>query len=296
MRRAGKAALAALCAFAALFAWRPIDADDARRALLLRAAGVARVKSAGLRAYERADCAPGAACRCVALIHGLGDSALTWDKFLRHDALAGAFAWAPELPGSEGSDAPPDAAGYGARAMGRTLADAMSARCPRWTVVGNSLGGWIASWIALDRPELVERLVLLNPGGMTDPTGAALETARVLAAPTVAALRDFDGKARAGTRSVPDRILAMVAERISSRPTAAMVAAFRPEDALDARARDLKVPTLILWGEADRLIDVGTVERLVKLAPRAELRRIPACGHLPQQECPEKAAEASLRP
>lgn len=290
-----RAVILAVLAGAAAVLWtRPLDVEEAVRTLRLRAAGGKRVSDGTISALVFDACRPPDPCRCVALIHGLGDSALTWDKLMRGARAyapppPGTFVYAPELPGTGGSAAPAD---YGIRSQARILKAALEKRCPRWTVVGNSLGGWIGTWIALDWPEGVERLVLLNHAGMTDPTGKALKTAAFLAHPTGEELGAFDASARAKPRKLPLRILKMAAARIAARRTAEMVAAMRPEDALDAHVKNLKVPTLILWGESDQLIDVDAARRMAKAAPRAELRLIPACGHLPQQECPEKIADA----
>lgn len=62
--------------------------------------GVHRVVSGPLLAYELSTCRPGAACRCVAIVHGLGDSAMTWDKTMlasaaeSQDGLRWIGAWA----------------------------------------------------------------------------------------------------------------------------------------------------------------------------------------------------------
>ena len=286
---------------AAVLGWaalRPLDALIAGREAALRLSGVSRVKVEGLAAWSRDACAPGEACRCVALIHGMGDTALTWDNLMiggggAAAAPRGTKVLAVELPGTEGSEPAED---YGARAQARLVRRALAARCPRWTVAGNSLGGWIAAWIALDWPEGVERLVLLNPAGVTDPTGRALETGRTLASPTVEALRDFETRARHEPRPAPDRVLRRVAELILSRPVKETYAAFREADALDAHLPRLSVPAEIVWGESDRLIPVETARRFARLAPRAKLTLVPACGHLPQQECPAAAAAAVFAP
>jgi pimeloyl-ACP methyl ester carboxylesterase len=228
----------------------------------------------------------------------MGDTALTWDKLMiggggAPAAPRGTRLLALELPGTEGS-AP--AADYGVRAQAAAVRRALEARCPRWTVAGNSLGGWISAWVALDWPEGVERLVLFNPAGVTDPTGRALETGRTLAEPTVAALREFEGRARHAPRPAPDRVLARVAEMIRSRPVKETYAAFREADALDAHLPRLRVPLEVVWGESDRLIPVETARRFAALARGARLTLVPACGHLPQQECPAAASAALFPP
>lgn len=292
----------AVLAGAAAVLWtRPLEVEEAVRTMRLRAAGGTRVSDGTISALVVDSCRPQEACRCVALIHGLGDSALTWDKLLRGGRgyappPSGTFVFAPDLPGTDDSALPEGPEPWRVRTTARILRTALEKRCPRWTLVGNSLGGWISAWIALDWPEGVERLVLVNQGGVTDPTGKVMKTAAVLAHPTVEELVAFDARARATPRRVPGYIMKSVARRIASRHTADIVSAFREEDALDAYAKDIRAPTLILWGEADELIDISTARRLAKMVPGARLQLIAACGHLPQQECPEKIADAVFKP
>ncbi len=294
----GAAIAVPLAAAAAGLFLFPFETVVAARELALRAGGVKVVDAGGLVAYERDLCAPGEPCRCAALIHGLGDSALTWDKILlgKDGASAPPAGWrllAVNLPGTDGSRAPADAAGYSVPAQAEALRSALSARCPRWTVVGNSLGGWIAGTLALKWPEGVERLLLVNPAGAEDPTGAAVETARVLENPTVEKMKEFAGRAYHKTRSAPERAWPAIVASIKARPAAATVAALSAADLLDKRGAALaSVPVRVLWGESDRAIPRAAGERLWRSIPGARFTPVPECGHLPQQECPAAVSSA----
>lgn len=277
---------------AALFAAYPFQASVALRKLALRRGGVKRVSAASLAAWERDRCAPGAPCRCVALVHGMGDSALTWDNVMLGRGVtpppAGTRLLAVELPGTDGS-APSD---YAVPAQAAAVKTALASRCPRWTVVGNSLGGWISAELALQWPEGVESLVLVNAVGLSDNTGLLLETARLLADPSVEKLKDFSGRAYFKSRAVPSRAWQAVVDSINSRPTKETLAAFKLEHVLDRRARSIKAPTVVLWGAADRVVPASMGERWARLIPGAKLVKIADCGHLPQQECPAAVSAA----
>lgn len=287
-------ATAAVVAVAVVF--YPFETSVALRQRALRRGGVQRVRAATLSGLERDACAAGAPCRCVALVHGMGDSSLTWDKIMLGLGVpappAGTLVLALDLPGTGASAPPRTPAGYGVPEQARALKDALASRCPKWVVAGNSLGGWISAELALQWPEGVEGLVLVNAAGLYDPSGLLLQTAKILSDPTVETLKDFMGRAYAARRKVPPRAWQAVVDSMKSRPIKEVYEAFRMEDVLDRRARDIRAPTVILWGEADRVIPVEMATRMAKLIPKARLELIPACGHLPQQECPAAVSRA----
>ena len=163
-------------------------------------------------------------------------------------------------------------------------------------MAGNSLGGWISGWLAVDWPQGVRRLVLVNAAGLTDPTDLAIQAAKTLAAPTIEAMKVFSARAYAHPRAVPERAWPSVIASIRARPTREILAALKLEDVLDSRLKDVKAETVILWGEADGVLPLGFAERSRRGIPGARLVMIPACGHLPQQECPESVSRALFGP
>lgn len=290
-------ALTGAALLAAAMTLRPYATVVALRELALRRGGVARVKHGALAAWELDRCAPGAACRCVALIHGMGDSALTWDKVMLGLGVppppGGTRIVALELPGTDGSDRPKEVEAYRVPSQAKAVRTALEPLCPKWTVAGNSLGGWISAELALQWPGGVERLVLLNAAGLEDPSGLLYETGRILSDPDVRTLKDFVDRAKARPpEDVPERAWQEVVDSMRSRPIKETFAAFRREDVLDRRARAIRAPTAILWGDADKVVPVEMALRMSRLIPNATLERIPGCGHLPQQECPAPVTKA----
>ena len=288
-------ALAALLSAAACaMHLAPYPTHMALRRLALWRGGVKRVAAGPLLAYEKDSCRPGAPCRCVALVHGLGDSAMTWDKTLLGLEGAtpppeGTLLLAVDMPGTDGSS---PAADYGIRAQARVLRTALEGRCPQWTVAGNSLGGWISAWLALDWPQGVRRLILVNAAGLTDASGLALQAARTLAEPTVPALKEFNALAFVKARPIPERAWAPAAVAIRARPTRAIFAALKMSDALDFRLKDLRGETVIVWGQGDGVLPAGFAGRFREGIAGARLDLVAGCGHLPQRECPETVSRA----
>ncbi len=292
-----KLALAAavpVLAVGALLWFAPFQTVVTLRRFALWRGGAHRVTLGPLLAYEKSSCRPGAACRCVALVHGLGDSAMTWDKTMLGEGGAsrppeGVLLLAVDMPGTDGSAPVSD---YGIRAQARVLRTALETRCPEWTVAGNSLGGWIAGWVAVDWPAGVKSLVLVNSAGLTDPSNQAILTAKLLAAPTAEAMESFSHRAYAKPPTVPARAWPAVVASIMARPPRQILAALKMEDTLDSRLKDIKAETTILWGSADAVLPADFPERLRRGIHGAKLETIPSCGHLPQQECPASVSKA----
>jgi pimeloyl-ACP methyl ester carboxylesterase len=64
---------------------------------------------------------------------------------------------------------------------------------------------------------------------------------------------------------------------------------------LGERVKDVKVPTLVITGDDDRIVPTADSIRLASELPNAELVVIPNCGHLPQEECSGPFLEAVTR-
>jgi pimeloyl-ACP methyl ester carboxylesterase len=158
-------------------------------------------------------------------------------------------------------------------------------------VVGHSLGGWIAFEVAVRDASRLSDLALIAPAGihvkgrakadifMIDPD----EQARMSYAD--AAL----GEA-AAQRAAADKY---ADEAISNRIASARFC-WNPRFHNPRLARWLhriQTPTLIVWGEEDRIFPPETGPALRELIPGAELRTIARCGHLPHVEAAERTLE-----
>jgi 2-hydroxy-6-oxonona-2,4-dienedioate hydrolase len=173
------------------------------------------------------------------------------------------------------------------------------------TLIGQSLGGWIAAAYAVSQPERVSRLVLVGAGGNTfDPAVMQrLRTASMAAveAPTAELVRDR--VALLFSRPVAaDEELVACRQAIYARPGAA--AAMRKALVLQtpqARRRNLFTrwaeigqPTLVVWGRDDRIVPLRSGEEIAAAVPGARLVVLDGCGHWPQFEKPERFHAAVL--
>jgi pimeloyl-ACP methyl ester carboxylesterase len=65
-------------------------------------------------------------------------------------------------------------------------------------------------------------------------------------------------------------------------------------DAIIGRYSELDVPTLLLWGEADRVVPIWVAEEMERRLPDARLEVLTECGHIPPEEKPRESLEILL--
>ncbi|HEY7350945.1 MAG TPA: alpha/beta hydrolase [Ktedonobacterales bacterium] len=156
--------------------------------------------------------------------------------------------------------------------------------------VGHSLGGWMAVEVAIWFPEHVSKLVLSNAAGIRvkgSPTANlfAMNPQELFA--TV-----FDDPS-AGAPLIPAEMnFDYIIDQFRQRTTLASLA-WNPhyDPKLERRLERVQCPTLILWGETDRLIPAAYGERYQQLIPEAKLITLRGTGHMPMFEKPAEWSE-----
>lgn len=151
-------------------------------------------------------------------------------------------------------------------------------------LVGNSLGGWLACEIAVRSTQRITTLTLVSPGGIQlrgVPKGDIF-----LWNPETRVRNTFHDQALAEARLAIEPTEEESDIALKNHFTTAKLA-WQPRFCnpdLRKWLHRINVPTMILWGEGDKIFPVAYGHAFRELIPGAELRVIPECGHLPHQE------------
>ncbi|CAN5865794.1 alpha/beta fold hydrolase [soil metagenome] len=251
----------------------------------------ATVFGAKIRYLEAGD----AAKPTVILLHGLGAQAESWQ--LNIAALSQNYrVIAPDQIGFGKSDKP--LLKYRVGTYVDFLDKFMSElKIEKASLVGNSMGGWVAGFFAIKYPLKVEKIVLVDAAGLM-PKEIDFDRIYQLNNSTRDEVRGnlkliFANPALANNEALVDqfmtqRILAGDGYTINSL----IESIKRKEDFLDARLGEIKKPTLIIWGKQDGLIPITDAERFNKGIANSQLVVFDNCGHVPPFE---KAADFNKR-
>jgi pimeloyl-ACP methyl ester carboxylesterase len=172
----------------------------------------------------------------------------------------------------------------------------------RFDLGGNSMGGGIAMSLAAQHPQEVASLWLIDCAGI----GAAppSELARIVTTTDANPLiitRESDFPAfmnfvMSDPPYIPGAVMdTMARERIANQPLERVIFQQIARDSVDDAVKGLKTPTLIVWGDEDRALSVGTVPVLKTLLPNAQAVVMPHVGHAPMIERPRQSADDYLR-
>ena len=231
------------------------------------------------------------------LIHGLADDVAVWDSVI--SPLAASFrVIALDQIGFGRSDKP--LLSYRVSTFVDFLDGFLNElKIERASLVGNSLGGWVAAAFTLAHPERVERLVLSDAAGYAavaksmDPR--ALSALRLASRDDVRYLGPLTFHDKRFYEDVDLAFKQRVTAGDSYTIRCVLDSMIRGEDVLDNRLAAIKQPTLVLWGRDDKLIPLSFGERFNKDIARSRLQIIDDCGHAPHVECPEKFNAAVLQ-
>ncbi len=246
----------------------------------------------------------------VLLLHGLGGCKENWRCNI--SSLAGSHqVYAVDLVGFGLTDKP--LATYSLPYFTQFIHDLMDAlNIARASLIGNSLGAGIALNYVLHHPDRVNKLVLVDSGGLGKACHPML---RLMTLPILGELLKRPG--RQGARQVgqlcfhnPQLIAEEDVELHYQRSLlpgaqAALLSTARALIDLGG-ARDsvvrpivdglhtIAAPTLIIWGKEDRVLPVSHAQVAKEHIPNAQILVFEQCGHTPQMECPDKFNAAVL--
>lgn len=228
----------------------------------------------------------------VILLHGYSD---TWFSFSRVLPLLspGIRAYALDQRGHGRSDKP--AAGYSMRQLADDVIAFMDARgIARATIVGHSMGGFVAQEVALAAPSRVQALVLIGAAPHLNSFNGIAELEAAVAELTDPVPLDFTRDFQQSTifASVPPEFMERVSEDSRRLPAGAWRALLQGMREMGSTAglRQARIPALVAWGDRDSFVPRAAVDSLLQLFPEATLSVYEETGHATQWERPERFA------
>jgi pimeloyl-ACP methyl ester carboxylesterase len=164
----------------------------------------------------------------------------------------------------------------------------------RYSVVGESLGGWVAGELAIHHPERLDRLVLMAPIGLYQPEEPYVD---FLTLNTEEQVQAYFHDPAVAARAFPaepseDEIMEMY-ENNSTTARLAWAESYSNRKLRDRLYR-VTPPTLLLWGDDDKAVPRSYATLWEELVPNASLELVNACGHAISLEQPVAAGEKVL--
>jgi pimeloyl-ACP methyl ester carboxylesterase len=220
----------------------------------------------------------------LVLVHGLGARGEDWGAMLAALAGQGFHVYAPDLLGY-GRSPRPDV-DYSISLQEKTVADFMqSVHVARADVGGWSMGGWVAMKLAIDHPELVNRLVIYDSAGVYFP---ATFTAELFTPVDAAGLNHLMTMLTPHPIRLPAFAAKDAVQKLQENAWVidrSMASMTNGRDLLDFQLYRITQPMLIVWGERDDLIPLAVGEAIHRRVPQSVLNVVPGCGHLAPAEC-----------
>ncbi|KAA0272242.1 MAG: alpha/beta hydrolase [Acidobacteria bacterium] len=312
MSRLLKLLIVAILVLAALAAANAVVLDSQTKPAAVTADGgrIESVSSVDLQVFDSPAIGPGPEGAPIVLLHCFGCSSQWWNPALpalneRHRVVR------IDLIGHGGSEKPQS--GYEIEAQGAAVAEALNSLGVQGaTVVGHSLGGMVATSLAEQASELVDRLVLI--GVPSEPDEASLPfTESLISTPVIgqalwrvrldAMIEGGYGSAFAPGTDVetvfpgdPDRVVednrAMTYDSFTQARDGAD--GFLATQSLASRIPATGVPLLWIDGAEDQIIDAAAVAEEFRAVPGSITKLVAGAGHSPAVEAPGETARLVL--
>jgi pimeloyl-ACP methyl ester carboxylesterase len=238
------------------------------------------------------------------LLHGTSASLHTWEGWARvlktrHRVVS------VDLPGYGLTGPAPDG-DYSPARNTQFIVDLLDTlKIDQAVLAGNSFGGQVALGVALDHPERVQKLILVDALGYPRNATSVPIGFRIAGIPGLnrwlqlilprsmveSSLRNVYGDPSRVTPALVDRYFDL-STRAGNRAALPTRFRFLPTDASAKRIATISMPTLILWGGRDRLIPPDNAERFHRDIANSRLVMFPALGHVPQEEDPAATVAA----
>lgn len=244
----------------------------------------------------------------IVLLHGANASLQTWEPLEKR--LGATYRIVTlDLPGHGLTGGTPDS-DYSADGMIDAV-DVVAAKLglDHFILGGNSMGGWVAWRYALDRPDRIDALLLLDAAGMPLRPGEKAAPSnigfRILQYPlgrwlatqiTPRSLVEESLRGSVARQSiVDDAMIDRYWELLrfpGNREATVLRARMDREPMMASRIDEIKAPTLILFGKQDRIINPTAAQTFHERIAGSEVVLLGGIGHLPMEEAPDATAAA----
>ncbi|HEY8560885.1 MAG TPA: alpha/beta fold hydrolase [Pyrinomonadaceae bacterium] len=228
----------------------------------------------------------------VILLHGITDSWFSWSRVLpRIDKKYRVYAI--DLRGHGDTDKP--ATGYAMKDFAADVVAFLDAKnITKATIVGHSMGSFVALQTALDAPERIEKLLVMGTA-TTARNNVTADLRKMFAALKDPLDENFvrDFQVTASSETVPKDFIHAAVKQSMKSPAYVWKAALDGVIAEDYQPKlaKIKAPTLIVWGDKENIFLRPEQDILKAKIPNSSLKIYEGAGHSPQWEYPEKFAE-----
>lgn len=248
----------------------------------------------------------GSGPRHVVLQHGFAAHSYTWRFTIDELVRAGYHVWSMDLLGSGLSEKPQEVA-YNLQLFTHQIEAFMQAKhILQACLVGNSMGGGLALAMSISFPNQVKSLILIDAFALPMKLPFYFAFAKTFGKWTKPFMGNF----------IVKQILKQVIydqNKISEDQVRAYAYPLKTPGGKDAfiktlqnfneselvrlssHYKDIRIPMLIIWGEKDAWMPLEYFQRVSQALPNASTAIIPACGHAPQEECPEAVNQFLLQ-
>jgi pimeloyl-ACP methyl ester carboxylesterase len=247
-------------------------------------------------------------CPAILLVHGSNASLHTFEPLVEN--LKARFRLVSYDQPGHGLTGPHPRDDYSAEGMWQALDTVVDATgIERFALAGNSMGGWIVWRYALARPQDLSGLILINAAGappspdgekprrylgariMRHPVGRLLARYITPRSMFEQSLRDATADDAFVTGNMVDRYWELM-RYPGNRRAAGLRATADRETHYGERLSDITVPTLILWGDQDRVTPLDDARTFDEMIPDSRLVVFEDVGHIAMEEAPERTAAA----
>lgn len=234
----------------------------------------------------------------LVLLHGLGGYAERWRDSMEYFSKK-FHVYAPDLLGYGESDKP--SIDYTPELFTKFTFDFIQTlKLQNTSMAGTSLGGQIAAECAATQNPIIKKVVLICPAGIMKKSTPTLDAYTMAALyPNKEAVKTAYKMMIGNGKDVSEYTINHFME-VMSKPNAKMVflstlLGLKNTPVVSEKLKMIKIPTLIIWGEDDKLIPIEYAEQFHSLITGSEIHIIKGAGHSLYAEEPKKLAELVIK-